>query len=223
MATDYLNARPRHPAALGIAVALHVGVVAALIAFNPKIVREVITYMPTDSIKAETPPPIPVPKPPKSPDIQQRDQQRYDDERLQQSKNWVDITPPQIPIYDGPMPQPPICEGTSCGGLSFDPPLTGDPAPSLTQAMMTTRAGDIQPPYPAALQRAEIEGSVTVRLDIASDGRVVGVTLLNADDPAFFAATRDWAMKHWRFKPATRDGTAIATTLVKRVVFRIER
>ena len=97
-----------------------------------------------------------------------------------------------------------------------------DPVPVLTDATMTTRAGDIQPPYPAAMQRAEIEGSVTVRLDIASDGRVVGVTLVKADDPSFFAATRDWAMKHWRFKPATRDGTAIATTLVKRVVFRID-
>ena len=215
MATGYLNARPRHPAALGVAIALHVGVVAALMAFNPKVVREVITYMPMRPIKADTPPP-PIPdKPlPRTEQRQATPPQQHVDARapvIDQAPVWTILTQPRI---DTKIDVP------------FDPlpdPMPADTKPTLTGAMMVTRGGDVQPPYPAALQRAEVEGSVTVRLDIASDGRVVGVTLVSADDPSFFAATRDWAMKHWRFKPATRDGTAIATTLVKRVVFRIER
>ena len=63
-----------------------------------------------------------------------------------------------------------------------------------------------QPPYPPAMQRMSIEGAVTVRVLVGVDGRPVRIEAVKVDQDAFFAATRDWALKNWRFKPATRDG-----------------
>jgi periplasmic protein TonB len=34
----------------------------------------------------------------------------------------------------------------------------------------------------------------------------VRIEMVRTDQDAFFAATREWGMKNWRFKPATRDG-----------------
>ncbi len=65
-----------------------------------------------------------------------------------------------------------------------------------------------QPPYPPALQRMNIEGAVTVRVLVGVDGRPLRIEAVKVDQDAFFTATRDWAMRNWRFAPATRDGVA---------------
>ncbi|MFZ4745466.1 MAG: energy transducer TonB, partial [Sphingomonas sp.] len=98
------------------------------------------------------------------------------------------------------------------------------PPPVLTSASNDPRfARDLQPPYPPGLERLEIEGSVTVGVQIGSDERVTAVARVKADDPGFFAATRGWALKRWRFKPATRDGEAVVSWLTRTVQFRIVR
>ena len=56
------------------------------------------------------------------------------------------------------------------------------------------------------MQRLGIEGSVTVRVLVGSDGRPLRIEAVKVDQDSFLTATRDWAMKHWRFAPATRDG-----------------
>ena len=94
----------------------------------------------------------------------------------------------------------------------------------LTSASNDPRfARDLHPPYPPGLERLEIERSVTVGVQIGIDERVTAVARVKADDPGFFAATRGWALKRWRFKPATRDGEAVVSWLTRTVQFRIVR
>ena len=84
------------------------------------------------------------------------------------------------------------------------------PTPVFNAAERDARfARSFQPDYPVGMLRQEIEGSVTVRVLIGSDGRVRQVQILRAADPDFAKSTERQALKAWRFKPATRDGKPV--------------
>ena len=88
--------------------------------------------------------------------------------------------------------------------------LPNPPLRIFKSALRDTRyARDFQPDYPIGKLRLEIEGSVTVRVLVGTDGRVRQVEILNATDPDFARATEKQALKAWRFKPATRDGVPV--------------
>lgn len=80
-------------------------------------------------------------------------------------------------------------------------------------------AGALQPHYPPGLIRAEIEGSVTVRVLVGADGRVKSVELVKSSHPDFLEATRRQALNKWRFIPATRDGEAVESWREMTVTF----
>jgi periplasmic protein TonB len=66
-----------------------------------------------------------------------------------------------------------------------------------------------QPPYPTDMERGEIEGVVTVRVLIGVDGRVKAVEPVESAHASFLKATREQALRKWRFTPATEDGVAV--------------
>jgi protein TonB len=213
--TGYLETRRRHPGLLAAAIALHVGIGGVILSYHPEILPvkpDAIDLRPI----TEEPPPPPRPKPvdartkadpaPKP----QIDQPITTVLPLQtRTEPWPD-TPP--------LPPGPLAGAGDGGGTTVLPP----PAPVITPVGTDRRyVGDLQPPYPSALQRAEIEGTVTVRVQVGIDGRVTAVELVKADDPAFFASTRDWALKRWRFKPATRDGAPVVAWITRTVRFEI--
>ena len=105
------------------------------------------------------------------------------------------------------------------GTTTIDPPL---PDPVFIRASLDQRRiGDIQPPYPGAMIRAQMEGFVKVHVFIGADGRVSSVELIEATDPAFWEATRKQALKYWRFRPATRDGMPVTSDQIMTVRFRL--
>lgn len=55
------------------------------------------------------------------------------------------------------------------------------------------------------MQRQSLEGAGTVRVLVGVDGRPVRVEAVKVDQQAFFNATREWALNHWKFALATRD------------------
>jgi periplasmic protein TonB len=88
--------------------------------------------------------------------------------------------------------------------------LPRPPTPIFRTAQRDARfARSFQPEYPVGMLRQEIEGSVTVRVLIGTDGKVRQVQVLTATDPDFAKATERQALKAWRFKPATRDGIPV--------------
>ena len=84
------------------------------------------------------------------------------------------------------------------------------PTPVFKAAERDLRfARSFQPDYPLGMLRQEIEGSVTVRVLVGTDGRVRQVQIIRATDPNFASSTERQALKAWRFKPATRDGQPV--------------
>ena len=213
--TGYLDRQQRHPGFLTAAIVLHVGILGAILAYHPEVFVKDGGSIILRPIAGDPPPPIhPKPRP---------QHQRADPDPRPQQPPDITRTIIDIPTGTGwpPLPpEPPVGSGAGDGGTQVVLP----PEPVLTAVGLDPRfAGVLQPPYPAALERAEIEGSVTVRVQIGPDGRVTAVEPVRADDPAFFASTRDWALKRWRFRPATRDGVPIAAWITKTVRFQITR
>jgi protein TonB len=216
--SGYLDKKSRHPGFLAAAVVLHVGLLGTILSYHPEIVGLPERAIPLIPIP-ETPPPVP-PETPKKP---VKPQTNADPQRQIERPPVTNPAGPTANPWPEQPPQPPADPGagSGSGGIEIADPA---PAPVLTSATGDPRYDrDRQPPYPAALERLEIEGSVTVKIQIGTDGRVMAVELVKSDDPGFFTATRDWALKRWRFKPATRDGMAVTSWLTRTVHFRIVR
>ncbi len=99
------------------------------------------------------------------------------------------------------------------------------PPPTLpvrTTAVFTTRNA-AQPPYPRSLQADGVEGVAVVRVLVGTDGRVKAVESMRADDTLFFEATREHALRKWRFSPATEDGRPVESWREMTVRFVIPR
>lgn len=109
-------------------------------------------------------------------------------------------------------------------GTALTVPVTEPaPPPALISARPDPRyAGDIQPPYPAARERAGDEGIVRVRIRIGADGRVKEVIQLDATHNDFWEATRRHVLAKWRFKPATRGGIPEESWKVMSLKFEIK-
>lgn len=215
-ATGYLETRSRHPVALVAAISLNLAAVGVMLAYNPKIIgiepdkTKWIDIRPPEPIKPIEPikrqptkssetPQRPTPIPTASKPV-------IDDFPVERTVTWQD---PPLP------PLPPLPPG---------PETTVKPDPVERGAAVDPRFADqLQPAYPPALERLEIEGRATVKVQVGTDGRVMAVELVRADDPGFFNATRDQALKRWRFKPATRDGVPVVSWVTKTVVFTIRR
>ncbi len=65
-------------------------------------------------------------------------------------------------------------------------------------------------------------GSVTVVVTIGTDGRVKNVEKVRAASEAFYRATEQQALRHWRFKPATVDGKPVESRKTMTVHFRLD-
>lgn len=63
--------------------------------------------------------------------------------------------------------------------------------------------------YPQAAKAAGIEGHVTVRYRIRSDGSVDHVEVVESDPPGVFDDAAILAVRTWRYEPATVDGEPV--------------
>ena len=101
-----------------------------------------------------------------------------------------------------------------------DPPAQPPPVPVRKAAKLLS--GDLEPPYPSSERIAGTEGSVTVRLAIGSNGKVVRAEKVRATSDAFFEATQRHALRNWRFRPATLDGRPVESSTVMTVHFKLD-
>jgi periplasmic protein TonB len=81
----------------------------------------------------------------------------------------------------------------------------------------------LQPEYPPGLIRQEVEGSVTLRVLVGTDGRVKMIEPVRFDDAELLKTTQAHALRKWRFLPATRDGAPVESWREMTVRFEIPR
>ncbi len=80
----------------------------------------------------------------------------------------------------------------------------------------------VDPAYPAALMRENVEGTVTLYAVIHSDGSVGDVRVIQSVDDRLdtYAST---ALSRWRFLPAVKNGSPVAVEAVVMIPFRAIR
>jgi TonB family protein len=106
---------------------------------------------------------------------------------------------------------PPICPSPSPNGDSRDPAAQED-----TLAVVLTK---VQPAYTDEAQRAGFRGDIHVSVDIDELGNVKSAKVINSPglglDEKVVAAVRQW-----KFKPAIKNGVAVASSATVMVTFK---
>lgn len=126
---------------------------------------------------------------------------------FQTGPNVTQIVPEIGPVIEAPL-------------KSFVP--TPPALPIKVAARAITPIDLLRPPYPDSKRRSEEETVLRLRLAIDARGRVSGVEPVGAADPDFLAAARTHLIRHWRYRPATEDGRAVASSLVITLRFELE-
>jgi protein TonB len=199
-------------------VAAHIAAIAALMSAKMEVVQRIID----PPIKVDFPK-IPPPPPPNPVKNTTKTPPAHPTE-------WVSHPTPHVAT--DPVRQPPVdLGGTTTGDLgpilgpSTDPipqqpiPL---PLPVRVGPALLTPASALRPPYPASKLLNEEEADLHLKLTVAADGHVIAVESIGRADPVFLDAARRYIMAHWRYRPATVDGRAIATTIAVNLSFRLD-
>jgi protein TonB len=206
-----VGARHNSPNALLVVISVHVAAVAALMSAKmdlPRFVAEpplvIDTIHPTDP-----PPPNPAAK------------------SAQPHQPAFTLPVPQVPL---PQPDPQIVDSTpsqpildTWPGQSVDPPKADPrPVPVRTGARLLTPSSELRPPYPQSKLMAEEEATLRLRLTIDERGRVIAVDPIGRADSAFLDAARRYLIAHWRYRPASEGGHAIASSEVITLRFQLD-
>ena len=81
--------------------------------------------------------------------------------------------------------------------------------------------GDVKVPYPEEAKKNEIEGSVLLNVSVDASGLVTSVSIIRGPGYGLNEAARE-AMKRFKFRPATKGGEAVATSLVYTYTFLLD-
>lgn len=194
---------PERKAASFVAVgALHVGLIAALMAGLTPMVAKVIPH--TVDVFFPSDPTTPVAPP--TPDV--KFVQPAIETVLKPTWTTKDTQPNQINVAhaDNPLPM-----------------TTGPVAEILPTAAISIAGSHTTPPYPPLSRRLGEEGKVGLHILIAPDGRVSNVEIAHSSGiQRLDDAARDWVRANWLYRPATRDGKAIASQTEAVVVFNLK-
>ena len=204
------------PIGVGGAVAVHALVIGAFLLIPKEVIAP---YVPTILIGRAIPldPPPPEAEKPQPPSRTPLQPAR--DPQPSRPDATIDLPPTGGEMVLG---ESGSGEGQGSGEVVLPPPPPPPHEPALVEPRIDPRAlAAFQPDYPAAMIRLALEGTVTVRVAVAADGRVTGIERLSATDDAFWIATQRHALRKWRFRPATRDGEAVASSKILTVHFRL--
>jgi protein TonB len=129
------------------------------------------------------------------------------------------------------LPDPPQAEDVSVPAdtPAATPPAPAAPAPqiaSIAPPMPATFSAaylrNPAPRYPLAARRAGEQGTVTLKVLVASDGLPQRVEVEKTSGSSRLDAAALDAVKRWRFVPARRGSTPIESWVLVPVVFRLE-
>jgi protein TonB len=101
-------------------------------------------------------------------------------------------------------------------------PLPPIPLPISSAAQLLTPPSDLKPPYPQSKLLTGEEASLTLRLTVDDQGRIIAVEPIGRADPVFLAAARRHLLAHWRYKPAIQDGRAISSSFTVTLRFELD-
>jgi protein TonB len=123
-----------------------------------------------------------------------------------------DTPPPIIDVYRTP---------TGDGGIHVVPGGVGAQTDMLVAASGLVATHTI-PGYPTLDRRLNHEGTVVLALSIGADGSVNDAKIATSSGyDGLDQAAIAWVKAHWRYKPATKGGVAIPSSLNAAVRFKL--
>jgi protein TonB len=192
-------------------VAAHIGLIAAVMSARMDLPERVLD--PPTVVR-----PIPIPEPP----AQQPPPPRASQPTIDRMPSIVDVPRP-IERLDPPIllpiPDPGVIGPSPAPQPRLDP-LPRDPV--RVGPRFATPPSAIRPPYPPSKIESGEEAVLRLRLSIDPAGRVVAVEPIGRADPAFLAAARHHIAARWRYRPATEDGRAVASSTVITLRFELD-
>lgn len=125
------------------------------------------------------------------------------------------VTPPvSVVPTQTPDTAPAVDQGTlPATSDTLDTAPVGNIAPPDTSPMVGSQLQYVKapaPPYPRGEARAGVEGTVVLRVLVDVDGKPLDVMIeTSSGNRNLDREARQHVLKHWRFKPAVRDGIAV--------------
>ena len=201
------------PKTLTIIVAAHAVAIAAVMTAKMELPQRILH----PPIVIE---PIPIPQPP-PPEPQPQTVPQPSNPPVSQIPPVLPVPTIEPPIAVDPLPPLPL---PPTGPAVEPPPPAPLAQPIRTGPRFATPDWALKPPYPEEKRRTEEEEEAVLKLKLSIDarGRVVAVEPVGKADPVFLAAARKHLFAHWRYKPATEGGRAIASATVIALRFELE-
>jgi TonB family protein len=79
------------------------------------------------------------------------------------------------------------------------------------------------PSYPSVAERRGIEGSVTIQIEIDTEGAVANAQVTHSSRPGIFEEAALRAIRRWRFRPVIRNDKPTRVKALQSIVFRLKR
>ena len=137
-----------------------------------------------------------------------------------QKKINVIVVP--APIFGTELPPRPGGAGIAA---SLPPPTDGGatkPPEHVVRAPMAIMSTHTVPPYPPIARRIGAEGTVTLRLTVSAEGRVIQAEVVTSSGQGDLDQTaRQWILAHWAYKPALENGVPVASQVMAMVTFSL--
>jgi protein TonB len=188
-----------------MALAISLQVVGAWL-FTQGLASHVVTFMHPFTLAPMTPEVLPRTPPPPLPTIDP-------------------IKIPRVPIPTIPDTDPGPREGS--GGITAtttQPHIPTPPMPTgIDRAAVSIAGTHTVPPYPPIARRLGVEGTVTLRLTVGTDGRVSAAEIVtSAGREDLDQAAKGWILAHWRYRAALKDGTPAPAQLLASVTYSLK-
>ncbi|HEY2836102.1 MAG TPA: energy transducer TonB [Rhizomicrobium sp.] len=137
--------------------------------------------------------------------------------------------PPMQQVEPVKVPLPPI-EYSRGGdpGPTFGPsnppqPPTPPTSTGVDRAAISIAGTHTVPPYPVVERRLGIEGTVTLRLTVGTEGQVMAAEVVkSAGRDALDQVARAWIIGHWRYRPALKDGNPAVMQVLANVTYSLK-
>ena len=195
---------PERVVGIGFVVLLHVLAISAIVSGLGQKILRAVDPPPLTLVMPRVDHPPPPPPPVKAPEV-----------TLPRAPVSATIPPPQFTIADETTPRIP-------GQVATLQPLPEHFAIADT-AVSGVGSTHTIPPYPMTAVRLSEEGRVMLHLTITAEGSVASASVTQSSgfidlDQSAIA----WVLAHWKYKPATRGGVAVASATDAAVVFSLK-
>jgi len=161
---------------------------------------------PPQAVAAPQPPPPPKPKPKPKP--------------KPAPKPKLKPLPPLEPPPVQPVTPPPSAVPAPVALPNV--PVAPAAPPVFVAATRASSTRNPKPEYPMIAKRRGWEGTVSLLVEVGSDGKPTSVKVRESSGRALLDQSALRTVKLWLFNPATRDGKPVDSTMTVSIVFKLE-